>query len=279
MKKQYINITTILLGLCLATGAAIGQSEDKPASSKEVVIITKTVDDEGNEKMIKKVYKDGELSDEELDKLIEAETGAEVDVNIWKSDKGEEIEITIDDTKRMAFVGEDEIDQILKDLNLTEDDVKEMNINAESEVVDGKEIMKQTITIVDKTGKQYNIEKKKEITAADSHTVIMKHELKPKLGVMVEETEAGQVVVDDIVPGSPAESAGLQKGDHITAVGGTAVSNMTELLAALESAGDKTTISYTRAGQAATAAVTFSDFKYEGGAKKKIRKRMIIKED
>lgn len=279
MKKQYISITAILLGLCLTAGTIAGQSEDKPASGKEVVIITKTVDDDGNEKMVKKVYKDGELSDEELDQLIQAETGAEVDVNIWKSDKGEEIEITIDDTERMAFVAEEEIDQILKDLKLTKEDMQQIDINVDSEIVNGKEVIKEIITIVDKTGKQYELERKKEITAGDSPTVIMKHEHKPKLGVMVEETPLGHVVVDGIVPGSPAEKAGLQKGDHITAIGHTPVSNMDELLAALSAVGDATSVSYTRDGEAAIAAVTFSDFEYEGAAKKKIRKRMIIKED
>ena len=66
------------------------------------------------------------------------------------------------------------------------------------------------------------------------------------------------VPVVGVIPGSAAESAGLQAGDTITAVGGTTVSSSDELTAALagHSPGDRVSLSWTDAYGAAHTATT-----------------------
>lgn len=69
------------------------------------------------------------------------------------------------------------------------------------------------------------------------------------LGVNVAEEE-GAVVVQSVLPGGPAAEAGVQAGDTVRAVNGTAVATVDELrsaLAAIEE-GDTYTVDITRAG-------------------------------
>jgi uncharacterized iron-regulated protein len=50
-----------------------------------------------------------------------------------------------------------------------------------------------------------------------------------KLGVLIEPVEEGGVRVVGVLPGSPAEAAGLQKGDRIVSAGGNAVREPSDL--------------------------------------------------
>jgi uncharacterized iron-regulated protein len=50
-----------------------------------------------------------------------------------------------------------------------------------------------------------------------------------KLGVLIEPAEEGGVRVIGVLPGSPAEAAGLQKGDRIVSAGGNAVREPSDL--------------------------------------------------
>ncbi|MFO0982950.1 MAG: PDZ domain-containing protein, partial [Planctomycetota bacterium] len=70
------------------------------------------------------------------------------------------------------------------------------------------------------------------------------------LGVFCAEGEAG-ATVQDVVGGSPAEHAGLQQGDVIVAVGGTAVHDHDELTKAIRShhAGDAIDLKVNRGGE------------------------------
>jgi uncharacterized iron-regulated protein len=51
-----------------------------------------------------------------------------------------------------------------------------------------------------------------------------------KLGVLIEPAAEGGVRVTGVVPGSPAEAAGLRKGDRIVSAGGDAVREMADLV-------------------------------------------------
>lgn len=77
------------------------------------------------------------------------------------------------------------------------------------------------------------------------------------LGVSVSETDAG-VVITAIVPGSPAETAGLQVEDVISSVNDTAVSSVDELRSAIAdlAAGDVVTLIVNRADEAISVDVT-----------------------
>jgi putative serine protease PepD len=67
-------------------------------------------------------------------------------------------------------------------------------------------------------------------------------------------------LVQEVVSGGPAEGAGLRPGDIIVELGGTKITSMDELIAALiqRRVGDKLSIAYLRDGQRHTAQVTLA---------------------
>jgi len=67
--------------------------------------------------------------------------------------------------------------------------------------------------------------------------------------------------VENVASGSPAAGAGLQQGDVITAVDGTAVTSPADLARLVRShqPGDQVTIAYSRSGNAAEAQVQLAD--------------------
>jgi membrane-associated protease RseP (regulator of RpoE activity) len=73
----------------------------------------------------------------------------------------------------------------------------------------------------------------------------------PWLGAQIKRTSDG-LTVSAVIADSPAEKAGLKRGDIITAVDGTQVSDMQALLNAIKGkkVGDSITLSITRAGNA-----------------------------
>jgi S1-C subfamily serine protease len=83
------------------------------------------------------------------------------------------------------------------------------------------------------------------------------------LGVSTESATGDQqgAEVQNVASGSPAAGAGLQQGDVITAVDGTAVSTPADLarLVRGHQPGDQVTIAYSRSGNAAEAQVQLAD--------------------
>lgn len=82
------------------------------------------------------------------------------------------------------------------------------------------------------------------------------------LGVATQaSTDPAGVKIVDVVSGSPAQSAGLQADDVITAVDGTSVSQPADLAQQIRShqSGDQVTITYSRGGNSAQAQVTLAD--------------------
>ena len=81
------------------------------------------------------------------------------------------------------------------------------------------------------------------------------------LGVAAVESEIGGAVVDDVVPGSPADAAGLVEGDRIIGLAGEQVSGVDALVSLVRDAdvGGSVEVTYTRQGVEATTAVTLSD--------------------
>src|SRR4051812_23778171 len=83
------------------------------------------------------------------------------------------------------------------------------------------------------------------------------------LGVSTQSATGDQqgAEVENVASGSPAAGAGLQQGDVITAVDGTAVSNPADLAQQVRShqPGDQVTITYTRGGNSTDAPVQLGD--------------------
>ena len=77
-------------------------------------------------------------------------------------------------------------------------------------------------------------------------------------------TDGARVV--EVVPGSPADDAGLEVGDVITAVDGSTVADGSELAAAIQDhgPGDTVTITYGRDGSSSTATVTLGERSQSG---------------
>ena len=65
----------------------------------------------------------------------------------------------------------------------------------------------------------------------------------------------------DVADGSPAEQAGLEAGDVITAVDGDAVRDAAQLVQRIRAkdSGDEVTITYSRDGESETVDVTLAD--------------------
>ena len=83
------------------------------------------------------------------------------------------------------------------------------------------------------------------------------------LGVSTQSATGDQqgAQVENVASGSPAAGAGLQQGDVITAVDGTAVSNPADLAQQVRShqPGDQVTITYSRGGNSTDAPVQLGD--------------------
>jgi S1-C subfamily serine protease len=83
------------------------------------------------------------------------------------------------------------------------------------------------------------------------------------LGVAAQDATGGQqgAQVAQVAGGSPAEAAGLQAGDVITAVDGTAVTNASDLTQQVRShqPGDQLTLTYSRGGNSTQTQVTLGN--------------------
>jgi uncharacterized iron-regulated protein len=75
-----------------------------------------------------------------------------------------------------------------------------------------------------------------------------------RIGARLSETKEGEVVVDGVVPGSPAEKAGVRKGDRIFSIDGKPVKEMFDVVypITLKKAGDTVTLVVRNDGQERT---------------------------
>ncbi|MEV0000703.1 trypsin-like peptidase domain-containing protein [Micromonospora sp. NPDC050980] len=83
----------------------------------------------------------------------------------------------------------------------------------------------------------------------------------PSLGVSVNTAEDGGALVAAVTPGSPAESAGLQRGDVITKFGDTVINESNDLVGAVQAGkvGDRVEIQFKRNGSDEKATVTLAE--------------------
>ncbi|MCO1598070.1 trypsin-like peptidase domain-containing protein [Micromonospora sp. RHAY321] len=83
----------------------------------------------------------------------------------------------------------------------------------------------------------------------------------PSLGVGVNEAEGGGALVASVTAGSPAEKAGLQRGDVVTRFGDKVVNDSDDLVGAVQAGkvGDRVEVHFKRNGVEKTATVTLAE--------------------
>lgn len=135
-------------------------------------------------------------------------------------------------------------------------------LNIKGEVI-GINSAKYSDTSVEGTGYAIPISDALPIITDLMNSTYVPDEEKPYLGITGDSVPASYqerfdwpegVYVSQIISGSPADIAGLQPGDIITAIDGTAVTSMTEIQDILSehSVGDKITLSVTRSARGKT---------------------------
>jgi membrane-associated protease RseP (regulator of RpoE activity) len=93
--------------------------------------------------------------------------------------------------------------------------------------------------------------------SASSSTAAQDAQAKPWMGILLTQTPDG-LTIANVIAGTPAEAAGLQRGDVIQAVDGTDVANVSDLRDQLadKAVGDTVTLTISRNGQVQDVAVT-----------------------
>ncbi|MFE9872925.1 trypsin-like peptidase domain-containing protein [Micromonospora sp. NPDC005686] len=83
----------------------------------------------------------------------------------------------------------------------------------------------------------------------------------PSLGVSVNGAEDGGALVAAVTPGSPAEKAGIQRGDVITKFGDKVINDSNDLVGAVQAGkvGDRVEVEYKRNGSNESATVTLAE--------------------
>jgi membrane-associated protease RseP (regulator of RpoE activity) len=236
MNRSKIQITWILLllGCFIFPNNSFAQSEKK--EKKQVVIIKKTIDKDGNE-VVEKIVKEGKEA-EDFDVAKYLKEGDEK-----PADEEREIEVTVDGDN--VFIMEGDEKTIIK----IDGDTEKKEITTE----DGKHIIimkseggdENTFEFLENIDVEMDGDKKTEIR-------IMKTQKSNGafFGVMIDPTSEGMELLD-VVKDSPAEKAGLRKGDILQSVNEHQVSTYEELTKALSTykPGDSIVVMYRRDGQ------------------------------
>ncbi|MEH1027339.1 trypsin-like peptidase domain-containing protein [Micromonospora profundi] len=83
----------------------------------------------------------------------------------------------------------------------------------------------------------------------------------PSLGVGVNQAEGGGALIASVTPGSPAEKAGLQRGDVVTRFGDKPVNDSDDLVGAVQAGkvGDRVEVQFKRNGTEKSATVTLAE--------------------
>jgi hypothetical protein len=276
----------VLAAMFMVTGSLMAQ-EKKKVEKKKIVIITETIDKDGNvvkEKIIKEGddVKDFEWHDQKGNKKV---------VIVKEGKDGKTIQVTVDGETENIDMNEFE-HEIEKSIHVNVDvdgdgEKKEMIIKIKGE--DG-----EVETIKWQGDGEMSEELKKELKEKGVHLEMIheghegEHNVfirsdnsnKPFLGVVgsktievksedgveeiIESSDDKGALIGDVVEGSAAEAAGLKKGDVIQAINGKAVANFSDLADVLGAfkVGDKIDIKYARDDKAMETSATLK--KHEG---------------
>ncbi|MFT6320988.1 MAG: hypothetical protein ACJAT4_001917 [Granulosicoccus sp.] len=265
MNFSKIQITWILLllGCFIIPNSSFSQTETK--EKKQIVIVKKTIGKDGNE-VVEKIVKEGkEAEDFDVAKYLKEDelgaTNVNVEVRVTKEGKekptGEEreVEVTVTGDNIVIMEGDEKIvikidgDETKKEI-ITEDGKHIIIMKSE----DGDE---NTFEFLENIDVEMDGDKKTEIR-------IMKNRKGNGafFGVMIDPTAEGMELLD-VVKDSPAEKAGLKKGDILQSVNEHQISTYEELTKALSNykAGDSIVVMYRRDGQVNKVQANLADSK------------------
>ncbi|MFK8009629.1 MAG: PDZ domain-containing protein [Saprospiraceae bacterium] len=249
--KIQISWVLILLGCFIFPNSSFAQTETK--EKKQIVIVKKTIDKDGNE-VVERIIKEGkEAEDFDVAKYLkEDEHGAaNVNVEVRVTKEGEEepeseereIEVTVTGDDVVIMEGDE------KTIIKIDGDEEKKEITTE----DGKQIIiiksaggeSDAFEILEELDVEMDGDKKTEIR-------IMKTRKGNGafFGVMIDPSAEGMELLD-VVKDSPAEKAGLKKGDILQSVNEHQISTYEELTKVLSNykPGDSIVVMYRRDGQ------------------------------
>lgn len=249
--KIQIPLILLLLGCFIFPSSSFAQKETK--EKKQVVIVKKTIDKDGNE-VVEKIIKEGkEAEDFDVAKYLEEDehgaTNVNIDVRVTKKGDekptGEEREIEVTVEGDHVFIMEGDEKTVIK----TEGDAKKKEITTE----DGKHIIimkseggvSDAFEILEDVDVKMDGDKKTEI-----RIVKTRKGNGAFFGVVIDPSAEGMELLD-VVKDSPAQKAGLKKGDILQSVNEHQVSTYDELTKVLSNykPGDSIVVMYRRDGQ------------------------------
>lgn len=311
MRVLKIHITCILflLGGLIFPNNVFAQQKK---SSKKIVIVKKTVDENGNE-TVEKIIKEGDdAADFDVAEYLEKEDSGNVEINVEVQTEGlekkkeleKEIEVVVKN-ETVIINGDGEkvilkIDDTDRQEITTEDGKHIIILKKEGDDVDVNELLEGMDIEIEEDGN----EGKKEI-----RIMKMKKGNGAFFGVMIDPTAEGMELLD-VVKGSPAEEIGMKKGDVFEAINGKKIHSYEQLTNILSKyhSGETIEVTYKSNGESKTKKVELADSKDmpmqekmiwktdggeeielhedheihsegEGKKKKIIKKKIIIKED
>ncbi len=258
-RAHYLRILMVCSIFTIYMGANI-IAQNTPKDNQTVTITLETKDKSGN-KTLKKIVRENEnLSENEIQKivddLIKENEGKDIkiDVNVEeqkavKSDSGDQSTKVIVKRKKKDLGDKEEIKIIVdgEEINLNNDSSQNKVIIIEDEdnrVLNGmspKDLFKKLDIRIDTllNGMDMKIE--------DLHIMTRV----PFLGISPADENSGKgVVIGEVIAGSAAEKAGLMKGDLITSIAGTKLSSFDDLTREIKKhkPQDEIAVTYERAG-------------------------------
>ena len=246
-----------MMALLVASGTLFAQESETPTTQKKVVIVKKTIDEDGNETIEEKIYEGEEaeayLKEQEMEEMIEGD----FDVNEWVEQQELNEEELIEIEKMVENLNLEDLNFDIENLNEGRIRIR-MNKNGEEIEWDGHgEIPEELLLDLHKLDGDIVIP---EFEHEFDHAIVMieDEEDRAVLGVMIENAGGNGAMITDVFDGSGADKAGLQKGDIIYKVDRKKVTDIESLITALEDkeVGEKVKVRYLRDGDKESERVT-----------------------
>lgn len=251
MFKNYLSVITLAFICAFSLNEISAQNKEV---TKKVIVIEKTVDNDGNVTS-KKVIKEG----------------AEAEAYINQLNQEENIEIEIDDKTPTRIVNQQSYKVKTVDDNGNEEVIewngegempKEIEEMLKQEGININHSKSAQVIIKEVNGEKEHIEiDLEEDELSDEVIQLLKEENiginikeasnKPQLGVMILNTDDHKVKISDIVEGTAADEGGLEEGDIIEKINDTKIKDTDHLIATIKDhkVGDKIRIGITRNGE------------------------------